>query len=147
MSINNILIRKLIRKAQIYRKNSYSPYSHFMVGASLLGEDNKIYGGCNVENSAFGPSNCAERTAIFKAISEKCTKFQAIAIIGGYEFEKKIVSTYLPPCGMCIQVLKEFCTPDLQIILAKSPNEYRLMKLDDFYIHKDLQTLNPISEC
>lgn len=133
MTLDSKIIKELIKTAQNYRDNSYSPYSHFKVGASILGKNGNIYGGCNIENSAFGPSNCAERTAIFKAISEKCIDFHAIAIIGGKNYEKTNVSDYLPPCGMCIQVLKEFCKPNLIIILAKSINEYKLMKLGDFF--------------
>ena len=126
-------IKDLIKTAMTQRKFSYAPYSQFRVGAALLTKEGKVYGGCNIENSAFGPSNCAERTAIFKAISEKCIDFHAIAIIGGKNYEKTNVSDYLPPCGMCIQVLKEFCKPNLIIILAKSINEYKLMKLGDFF--------------
>ena len=100
----------------------YSPYSHFQVGAALLTKDGKIYSGCNIENAAYGPSNCAERTAIFKAVSEGQLEFAAIAITGGKEGEHD----YAAPCGVCRQVMMEFCEPDFEIIVAKSETEYKV---------------------
>ena len=100
----------LMEKAQEVRKNAYTPYSHFAVGAALLGEDGVIYTGCNVENAAYSPVNCAERTAVFKAVSEGCTHFKAIAIVGAKEGEVPAVGGAIcSPCGMCRQVLREFC--------------------------------------
>ncbi len=115
----------LIEAAFHARENSYSPYSKFRVGAALLCENGKIYTGCNIENRAYGPTNCAERTAFFKAVSEGERAFTAIAIAGG---EKEPVWCY--PCGVCRQVMAEFCTPDeFQIICAKSLKEYRVFTL------------------
>ncbi len=107
-------------------KFSYSPYSNFKVGAALLGKDEKIYTGCNVENAAYGPSNCAERTAIFKAVSEGCREFQAIAIAGGANGE---IKDFCPPCGVCRQVLAEFCSKDFKIILVKNQHEIKTFTL------------------
>ena len=105
----------LIRVAAAARQHSYSPYSHFRVGAALLCGDGKIYTGCNIENRAYGPTNCAERTAIFKAVSEGERDFTAIAIVGG---ESETVWCY--PCGVCRQVMAEFCEPgSFQIIAEK----------------------------
>ena len=100
-------MEELIRQAMEARKNSYSPYSGFQVGAALLCEDGTVYTGCNVENAAYGPTNCAERTAVFKAVSEGKREFKRIAIVGGHEGE----SVAPTPCGVCRQVLSEFCKP------------------------------------
>lgn len=111
-------IKELFVVACDYRKRAYSPYSHFQVGAALLTKEGKIYGGCNIENAAFGPTNCAERTAFFKAVSEGERKFSAIVIVGGKEGEKEEFCT---PCGVCRQVMAEFCDPDsFYIILGNS---------------------------
>ena len=100
----------LMKKAQEVRGNAYTPYSHFAVGAALLGTDGVIYTGCNVENAAYSPGNCAERTAIFKAVSEGCKRFDAIAIVGAKEGEVPAAgSAVYSPCGVCRQVLREFC--------------------------------------
>ena len=103
----------LIKAAFSARENSYSPYSHFRVGAALLCENGKVYTGCNIENRAYGPTNCAERTAFFKAVSEGENSFSAIAIVGG---EKEPVWCY--PCGVCRQVMAEFCGPEFEILLT-----------------------------
>ena len=109
---------------------SYAPYSHFCVGAALLTDDDRIYTGCNIENAAYGPSNCAERTAFFKAVSEGVKQFDAIMIVGGPNGQ---IKDYCPPCGVCRQVMMEFCNPDeFKIFLAKSENdivEYTLKEL------------------
>ncbi|MBQ5998858.1 MAG: cytidine deaminase [Treponema sp.] len=118
---------RLIEKAFEMLKFSYCPYSHFHVGAALLSKSGKIYGGCNVENAAYGPSNCAERTAIFKAVSEGEKEFDAICIAGGMNGE---VKDFCPPCGVCRQVMREFCSPDFKIILAKSKDEYKIYTLE-----------------
>ena len=116
--------QELIREAIAARKRSYSPYSHFQVGAALLGRSGKVYTGCNIENAAYTPTNCAERTAFFKAISEGEKEFEMIAIVGGPA--KSARTDYCPPCGVCRQVMREFCNPDsFCIILAKSAEEYR----------------------
>lgn len=119
---------ELIKKAIEARRMSYSPYSGFAVGAALLCSDGTVYTGCNIENSAFTPTNCAERTAIFKAVSEGKRNFVKIAVIGG-DFDKEIPENYCPPCGVCRQVMKEFCNPNFEIIMAKTNDDYRTMTL------------------
>lgn len=119
-------IRELCETAVKMRERSYAPYSHFRVGAALLGEDGRIYTGCNIENAAFTPTSCAERTAIFKAVSEGVMKFQAIAIAGGPEGGEL---QYCTPCGVCRQVMEEFCPKDFPIFLAKSGTDYRAYTL------------------
>ncbi len=106
---------ELMKLAQKAREMSYSPYSHFRVGAALLTKSGKVYAGCNIENAAFSPTNCAERTAVFKAVSEGEREFEAIAIVGGKEGE---VAEFTAPCGVCRQVLSEFCPPDFKILLG-----------------------------
>ncbi len=108
---------------------SYVPYSHFRVGAALLGKNGKLYTGCNIENAAYTPTNCAERTAFFKAVSEGVREFDAICVVGGKE---GILTEYAAPCGVCRQVMMEFCDPDtFQIIMAKSRQEYEIYTLKD----------------
>ncbi|MDD2231438.1 MAG: cytidine deaminase [Sphaerochaetaceae bacterium] len=129
------LIQKLILTALDSRRRSYVPYSGFSVGAALLGKSGKIYCGCNIENSSFGATNCAERTAFFSAVNQGEKEFDAIAIVGGKA--ENGPSSYCPPCGICRQVMLEFCDPDkFRIILAKSK--------DDFCIYK-LSQLIPVS--
>lgn len=114
---------QLILLAMEARKKSYSPYSHFKVGAALLTEAGEVYTGCNVENAAFTPTNCAERTAVFKAVSEGKQKFVKIAIVGGTEGK---AMNYCPPCGVCRQVIREFVAPEsFKIVLAKNEKEYK----------------------
>ncbi len=117
---------ELINKAKKARENAYAPYSEFKVGAALLCKDGKIYTGCNIENISYGATNCAERTAIFKAVSEGEYEFEAMAIVGGKD---KLELT--SPCGMCRQVMSEFCDSDFKIILADDVNqkEYLLEEL------------------
>ena len=107
----------LIKIALEARKFSYSPYSGFSVGAALLCDDGSVYTGCNIENSAFSPTNCAERTAFFKAVSEGKKEFLKIAVVGT-DSSKEIPDNYCPPCGVCRQVMKEFCSEDFEIINA-----------------------------
>lgn len=107
----------LMQAAEAARLKSYSPYSHFCVGAALLGTSGTVYTGCNVENAAYTPTNCAERTAFFKAVSEGERTFEAIAITGGREGEKP---SFCAPCGVCRQVMAEFCTGDFSILLGNS---------------------------
>ena len=125
--MEKILIEKLIKKEIEMLNFSYAPYSNFHVGAALLTSEGKIYTGCNIENAAYGPSNCAERTAIFKAVSEGKKEFEAIAIVGGKNGK---IENFCPPCGVCRQVLAEFCKKDFEIVLAKSKNEYKIMTLE-----------------
>lgn len=115
---------KLISKALEYRKNAYVPYSNFKVGSAVLVKDGKIYGGCNIENASFGATNCAERTAIFKAVSEGYNEIKAIAIVGS-------TSSYTYPCGICRQVISEFANDTTDIILVKNEKEYIIKKLDE----------------
>ena len=115
---------ELIRLALEARKMSYSPYSEFSVGAALLCKDGTVYTGCNIENSAFSPTVCAERTAFFKAVSEGKRDFVKIAVAGGEE--NKIPRNYCPPCGVCRQVMKEFCSGDFEIIIAKSSEDFNI---------------------
>jgi cytidine deaminase len=116
-------IQELVKTALSMRKMSYTPYSHFNVGAALLSADGKIYTGCNIENASYTPTNCAERTAFFKAVSEGVRDFTAIAIAGGKEDATEL--DYCPPCGVCRQVMSEFCKDDFKIYLVKSETEYK----------------------
>ena len=121
-------IRQLIAAALAQRIQAYVPYSHFQVGAALLGQNGCIYTGCNIENAAYTPTNCAERTAFFKAVSEGVRDFSAIAIVGGPEGAAP--SAYTAPCGVCRQVMQEFCAPEaFTIILARSEDDYQLTTL------------------
>lgn len=118
--------RMLIQQAIKAREFAYTPYSHFKVGAALLGKNGKVYLGCNIENAGYTPSNCAERTAFFKAVSEGVTEFEKIAIVAG----KEEIETYTAPCGVCRQVMMEFCNPEeFKVIMAKSPEDYKEMTL------------------
>lgn len=119
---------ELIKLALDARQKSYSPYSGFAVGAALLCKNGKTYTGCNVENSGYSATNCAERTAIFKAVSEGETEFEKIAVVGG-NTENEIPVDYCPPCGICRQVMKEFCEADFEIIIAKNENDYKTATL------------------
>ena len=111
--------KELMRLATEARKASYSPYSGFKVGAALLSKDGRVYTGCNVENAAYTPTNCAERTAFFKAVSEGSREFSAIAIVGGSQ-EKP--ADFCAPCGICRQVMAEFCEEDFRILLGSEDN-------------------------
>ncbi|MBP3199249.1 MAG: cytidine deaminase [Butyrivibrio sp.] len=122
-------IKELIVKALEMRKFSYTPYSHFNVGAALLAANGNIYTGCNIENASFTPTNCAERTAFFKAVSEGVKEFQAIAIVGGPAESDQL--EYCSPCGVCRQVMSEFCNDSFVIICAKNINEYRTYSLPE----------------
>jgi cytidine deaminase len=120
--------KELVALALKARKNSYCPYSHWAVGAALLAKNGEVYLGCNIENAAYSPTNCAERTAFFKAVSEGVREFEAIAIVGGREGEEP--SDYCGPCGVCRQVMMEFCNPEtFWVIAAVSPERYRVYAL------------------
>ncbi len=122
-------IQELIQRAIDQMRFSYVPYSNFRVGAALLTRDGKIYTGCNIENAAYGPTNCAERTAFFKAVSEGERQFDAICIVGGPD---GVLKGYTAPCGVCRQVMMEFCNPEtFQIILAVSTEDYRIYTLKE----------------
>lgn len=123
------LAEKMIDLAIEQLQYSYTPYSHFKVGAALLTKEGKFYTGCNIENAAYTPTNCAERTAFFKAVSEGEREFQAICIVGGKE---GVLTEYAAPCGVCRQVMMEFCNPDsFQIILATSKEQYEIFTLKE----------------
>lgn len=123
----------LIKKAMEARKYSYAPYSKFKVGAALQTTTGKIYTGCNVENAAYSPCNCAERTAIFKAVSEGEKSFEKIVVAGGY-VQGEEMEGFVTPCGVCRQVMIEFCNPrSFRIIVAKSPKDYREYSLEELF--------------
>lgn len=127
--LNDDTCRRLINEAIRMLKYSYVPYSNFKVGAALLTKDLKIYTGCNIENAAYSPTNCAERTAFFKAVSEGKREFDAIAIVGAKD---GIITDYCSPCGVCRQVMMEFCNPKrFFVILAKSEEDYWIYTLED----------------
>lgn len=111
---------ELIKTAIEARKRAYAPYSGFFVGAALLAADGRVFTGCNIENAAFTPTNCAERTAFFKAVSEGVRAFEAIAVVGGKGEEP---SEFCAPCGVCRQVMAEFCSPDFRVILGNEKNQ------------------------
>ncbi len=119
----------LIKIALDMRSKAYCPYSGFAVGAALLCADGSVYTGCNIENSAFTPTVCAERTAFFKAVSDGKKDFVKIAVVGGKA--EKEPENYCPPCGVCRQVMKEFCSADFEIIIAKNSDEYKLKTLSE----------------
>lgn len=122
-------ISKLIQEAIEIRNKAYAPYSNFLVGAALLSASGKIYTGCNIENASYTPSNCAERTAFFKAVSEREKHFVAIAVVGAKRDDDL---DFCPPCGVCRQVMMEFCNPkEFEIIVAKSVDEYKVFTLEE----------------
>ena len=117
--INEVLVKAAIDAT----KYAYVPYSNFKVGAAILAENGTIYTGCNIENASYSPTNCAERTAIFKAVSEGVTKFKKIAVVGGPNGN---LENYCPPCGVCRQVISEFVDEDFELILGTSENTYAI---------------------
>lgn len=125
-------VKLLIDKAFEAQKNAYTPYSHFQVGAALLGANGKIYQGCNVENAAYTPTNCAERTAFFTSIADGNRDFVAIAIVGNKEGIAEGKGDYCAPCAVCRQVMAEFCDlKTFKIYIAKSRDEYLEYTLDE----------------
>lgn len=112
---------ELIALAKKAAESAYVPYSKFNVGAALLTKSGKVYLGCNIENASYSPTNCAERTAFFKAVSEGEREFAAIAIVGGLNCNFR---DYAAPCGVCRQVMQEFCGEDFKILLGKNGDEY-----------------------
>lgn len=115
---------ELLQIANKAKSHSYSPYSKFRVGAALLTDKGDIYTGVNVENSSYGLTNCAERTAVFKAVSEGERHFKTIVIASDAE-------DFIPPCGACRQVLMEVCGKDLEVVMSNSQNEIRILKIDE----------------
>ena len=123
------LAEEMIELAIGQLQYSYTPYSGFKVGAVLLTKDGKFYTGCNIENAAFTPTNCAERTAFFKAVSEGEREFRAICIVGGKD---GVLTEYAAPCGVCRQVMMEFCDPEtFQTILATGKEQYEIFTLKE----------------
>ena len=127
--ISDIPVAELIRSAMEARKKAYAPYSGYMVGAAVLTNELRIYTGCNIENAAYTPTVCAERTAIFKAVSEGWRRFKAIAVVGS---PKGDVTHYAFPCGVCRQVMREFADADnFVVIVAKSEQDYQAFILSE----------------
>lgn len=123
--------QQLMTLAERARARAYAPYSRFTVGAALLCEDGTVYTGCNVENASFGATNCAERTAFFSAIADGARSFAAIAVAGGREGEE---SASCAPCGICRQVMAEFCSPDFEVVF-KQGKEICTCRLEKLLAH------------
>ncbi len=121
-------MKELVLQAEKAMEHAYAPYSGFRVGAALLTKSGKVYLGCNIENASFSPTICAERTAVAKAVSEGEREFEAIAVVGG---KAGMISGICPPCGVCRQVLSEFCQPDFPVYLGKGNGEYETVLLKD----------------
>ena len=130
---DRINVKEIIRASLEARNNAYAPYSGYTVGAALVTSDGKIYQGCNVENASYGATNCAERTAFFKAVSEGERAFMAIAISGGKRGEEPVDYAY--PCGICRQVMVEFAGADFKIFVVKNENEYKEYRLEELLPH------------
>ena len=127
--MSDLMCRELINRAIKAQKMSYAPYSRWNVGAALLAKNGNIYEGCNIENAAFTPTNCAERTAFFKAVSEGTREFVGIAIVGGPDYT---IKDFCAPCGVCRQVMMEFCNPKrFCIILARNEDDYAVYTLEE----------------
>lgn len=127
--MDNAQKEALLKKAKEMLAFSYTPYSNFKVGAALLSKSGKVFGGCNIENAAYGPSNCAERTAFFNAVSSGERSFEAIAIVGGPD---GIIKDFCPPCGVCRQVMMEFCKPkEFLILLQNASGEIKEFTLEE----------------
>ena len=132
--VSENIAKALIRKALQARRKAYSPYSHFQVGVALETDSGEIFLGCNVENASYGASNCGERTAVFKAVSEGYKHFQRIAIVGGMKDSEEL--PYCMPCGICRQVMAEFVDlQSFQVILAKNEEEYKIYTLAELLPH------------
>ena len=125
--MNETKVKELIEAALQARDMAYAPYSHYHVGAALLADSGRIFQGGNIENASYGATNCAERTAFFKAVSEGERTFMAIAIAGGLEGQAPVDYAY--PCGICRQVMSEFAKADFQIIVAQSADDYKIFTL------------------
>ena len=120
---------RLVELAKEAMIHAYAPYSGFKVGAALLCADGSVYQGCNIENAAYGPTNCAERTAFFKAVYDGHRDFVSIAVCGGKD---GIITSSFPPCGVCRQVMMEFCKPEtFEILVATGPDQYKTYTLRD----------------
>lgn len=124
---------KLIEQAKQAMEHAYAPYSGYQVGAALLCADGTVYGGCNIENAAYSPTNCAERTALFKAVYDGHRDFTAIAICGGKD---GVITGAFPPCGVCRQVLGEFCGDDFIVYVAGAEGSYETFTLGQLLPHR-----------
>ncbi|MBQ6718439.1 MAG: cytidine deaminase [Clostridia bacterium] len=120
--------KELVKAAFDAMQKAYAPYSCYKVGAALLSKSGTVYSGCNVENAAYGPTNCAERTAFFKAVSEGEREFLKIAIVGG---KNGNVNDLFMPCGVCRQVMAEFCDGDFEVIVARSTDDFSVFTLSE----------------
>lgn len=120
--------RELVEKAKEAAEKAYAPYSGFTVGAALLAKSGKVYLGCNIENASYTPTNCAERTAFFKAVSEGEREFAKIAVVGGKALD---FADYCTPCGVCRQVMSEFCNEDFVVILGRNDGNHKVMTLGE----------------
>ena len=118
---------ELIHLAKQAMQRAYTPYSGYKVGAALVTKQGDVYLGCNIENAAFGPSNCAERTVFFTAICAGEREFEAIAVVGGKD---GVVTDIFPPCGVCRQVMQEFCGPDFMIYMGRGDDSFEAVRLD-----------------
>lgn len=129
VNISEIPVEELIKSAMEARKKAYAPYSGYRVGAAVLTNELRIYTGCNIENAAYSPGICAERTALYKAVSEGRRKFRAIAVAGG--FGEETLETFSFPCGVCRQVMREFTNPEeFLVIIAKNTADYKVYLLN-----------------
>lgn len=126
-------MKKLTQAAMAARDRAYAPYSGFTVGAALLSSDGRVFTGCNIENASYGAANCAERTAVFNAVNEGEQEFLAVAIAGGAEGQP--VEDYCPPCGICRQVLAEFCQPDASVILVIAGGKLKVLSIGELLPH------------
>ena len=124
---------KLIEQAKQAMERAYAPYSGYKVGAALLCADGTVYGGCNIENAAYGPTNCAERTALFKAVYDGHRDFIAMAVCGGKD---GVIAGAFPPCGVCRQVLGEFCGDDFTVYVAGAEGSYETFTLGQLLPHR-----------
>lgn len=124
------VIQDLIRRAMKAREYSYSPYSNFSVGAAILSESGKIYTGCNIESASYTPTICAERVALFKAVSEGERKFKMLALVGGSKNGEKKTEEIVSPCGVCRQMLYEF-GKDLKVVMADNEEKYEVRMLEE----------------
>lgn len=128
-------IKELLESAFIARENAYAPYSGVSVGAALLTSDGHIFVGCNIENSAYSPSICAERVAVSHAVSAGYRNFAALAVCGGAAEKDADAVSFFPPCGVCRQFLAEFCAPDFPIYIAIGSDNYQELRLADSLPH------------
>lgn len=122
--------KELCREAVDAMKNAYAPYSGYKVGAALLTEKGKLFAGCNIENAAYTPTVCAERVALFNAISSGERNFTAIAVAGGKD---GVISGAFPPCGVCRQVMAEFCAPDFTVLVVTGEDSYKKYTLNELF--------------